>query len=126
MSIGEELAVTAATGIASINIGGKTLHSWAGVGLGQEETKDLLLDIVSSSKRRRSRDGKRKRPLSPWERWKTVRTLIVDEISMIDGTLLDKTSSLASCENANIYRLGAFSALRRFLPATSRPGTRRE
>ncbi|KAG9075646.1 hypothetical protein FS749_012667, partial [Ceratobasidium sp. UAMH 11750] len=32
----ESVAVTGSTGIAAINIGGQTLHSWAGVGLGNK------------------------------------------------------------------------------------------
>jgi ATP-dependent exoDNAse (exonuclease V) alpha subunit len=31
---GKEVAVTAPTGMAALMIGGKTIHSWAGVGLG--------------------------------------------------------------------------------------------
>ncbi|TFK57647.1 hypothetical protein OE88DRAFT_1620188 [Heliocybe sulcata] len=82
MRIGEELAVTAATGIASINIGGKTLHSWAGIGLGQEDPEGLAFDIESSSLRSPSHKGERKYPPSPLERWQNVRTLIVDESSL--------------------------------------------
>ena len=40
------LAVTASTGIASINIGGQTLHSWAGIGLGIWPAHHLAAKII--------------------------------------------------------------------------------
>ncbi|KAI0724207.1 hypothetical protein C8T65DRAFT_733856 [Cerioporus squamosus] len=39
------LGVTASTGIASINIGGCTLHSWAGIGLGKDDKDGLVAKI---------------------------------------------------------------------------------
>ena len=62
--------VTASTGIAACNIDGTTLHSFAGVGLG-EGTLDQLVKKVQSRA-----DSKL--------RWARARALIVDEISMID------------------------------------------
>jgi ATP-dependent DNA helicase PIF1 len=43
---GKTVAVTAATGIASVNIGGSTLHSWAGIGLGKEQLESLVTKIT--------------------------------------------------------------------------------
>src|SRR5687768_13666300 len=37
----EKIAVTATTGIAAVNINGSTLHSFSGIGLGTESTKEL-------------------------------------------------------------------------------------
>ena len=59
------VAVTASTGIASINIGGTTLHSWAGIGLGKESVKDLSGKILGTKDLRR--------------RWWYVKSLIIDE-----------------------------------------------
>ncbi|KAF8272917.1 hypothetical protein EI94DRAFT_105939 [Lactarius quietus] len=53
------------TGIASINIGGTTLHSWAGIGLGKESAKDLSGRILGTKDLRK--------------RWWFVRSLIIDE-----------------------------------------------
>jgi len=59
------VAVTASTGIAAINIGGSTLHSFAGVGLGKEPKKMLVRKVKNSR----------------WTklRWKETRTLVIDE-----------------------------------------------
>jgi ATP-dependent DNA helicase PIF1 len=59
------LAITAPTGIASLNIGGRTIHSWAGIGLGTDTASNLIKRISGS------------RTLS--ERWRSTSVLIVDE-----------------------------------------------
>ncbi|RCK63232.1 ATP-dependent DNA helicase PIF1 [Candida viswanathii] len=75
------IAVTASTGLAACNIGGITLHSFAGIGLGQGTVESLLRKV------RRNRTALR--------RWQETRVLIIDEISMVDGNLLDKLNELA-------------------------------
>lgn len=60
-----KVAVTASTGIASINIGGTTLHSWAGIGLGKESAEDLYGKILGTKVLRK--------------RWWFVKSLIIDE-----------------------------------------------
>ncbi|KAF8656392.1 hypothetical protein AX16_002577 [Volvariella volvacea WC 439] len=79
------LAITAATGIASINIGGTTLHSWAGIGIGDEDPKKTVWKFIKNPERFKS----------VLKRWRSVQTLIIDEISMIDGTLFDKLEFMA-------------------------------
>jgi len=78
------LGITASTGIASVNIGGTTLHSWAGIGLGQESEKNLVGKFFGQKKFR-----------NVLERWLQVKTLIIDEVSMIDGDLFDKLEYMA-------------------------------
>jgi ATP-dependent DNA helicase PIF1 len=45
-----EVAVTATTGIAAVNINGTTLHSFAGIGLGGVPLPDLVKKIQKSKK----------------------------------------------------------------------------
>ncbi|KAF8213489.1 hypothetical protein K438DRAFT_1502939, partial [Mycena galopus ATCC 62051] len=59
------LAVTASTGIAGLNIGGSTVHSFAGIGLGKESKERLAKRIKNSFQLR--------------IRWQETRTLIIDE-----------------------------------------------
>eukprot|EP00124_Ichthyophonus_hoferi_P003711 Ihof_evm1s341 gene=Ihof_evmTU1s341 len=68
--------ITALTGIAAVNIGGTTLHSFAGIGLGADKGHELVEKI------RRSKKGR--------ENWKRVSTLIIDEVSMMDALLFEK------------------------------------
>ncbi|KAL5495571.1 hypothetical protein ACEPAI_1034 [Sanghuangporus weigelae] len=83
-----EVAVTASTGIAAVNIGGTTLHSFAGVGLGKGDA-ERLVEMVEKSK-------------FALNRWRTTKTLIVDEISMIDGRFFDAMELIArSVRNDN-------------------------
>ncbi|CAK5280080.1 unnamed protein product [Mycena citricolor] len=75
------IAVTASTGVAGLNIGGCTLHSFAGIGLGKASKQSLAQRIAKSLMKR--------------QRWRNTRTLVIDEISMIDGVLFDKLEYIA-------------------------------
>lgn len=77
----DRVAVTASTGLAACNIGGVTLHSFAGIGLGKEPPEELVKKI------RRNQKAK--------HRWMRTKVLIVDEVSMVDGDLFDKLEQVA-------------------------------
>jgi ATP-dependent DNA helicase PIF1 len=77
----ERLSVTASTGLAACNIGGQTLHSFAGIGLGKEDVPTLVKKIRRNAKAK--------------NRWLRTHTLIIDEVSMVDGDLFDKLSQIA-------------------------------
>lgn len=76
----ERVAVTASTGLAACNIGGMTLHSFAGIGLGKEDIQTLVKKIRRNPKAK--------------NRWLKTKVLIIDEISMVDGELFDKLSQI--------------------------------
>lgn len=57
---GNSIGVTAMTGIAATSINGKTLHSWAGLGINGNRIPNYFIK----------------------KRWKDCKTLIIDEISM--------------------------------------------
>ncbi|KIK47896.1 hypothetical protein CY34DRAFT_147861 [Suillus luteus UH-Slu-Lm8-n1] len=57
------VAITAPTGIAGMNIGGSTIHSWAGIGLGKETVEELVRVLSSNAV----------------ERWTTTSALVIDE-----------------------------------------------
>jgi ATP-dependent DNA helicase PIF1 len=81
--IGKHVAVTALTGCASLLIGrfAKTLHSWAGIGLGQESAGTLAAKIRMNGKALR--------------RWLGTDILIIDEVSMMTPELLEKLDDVA-------------------------------
>ncbi|KAJ3985392.1 PIF1-like helicase-domain-containing protein [Lentinula detonsa] len=64
----KKVAITASTGIAAVNIGGSTIHSWAGIGLGDESTKTYIGKFRGQKKLR-----------NVWDRWRNVDALIIDE-----------------------------------------------
>ena len=77
----DRVAVTASTGLAACNVGGVTLHSFAGIGLGKEAVPELVKKVKRNQKAK--------------NRWLRTKVLIVDEISMVDGDLFDKLEALA-------------------------------
>lgn len=72
---GKRLQITASTGIAAVNVGGITLHSWAGLGLGEKNADELADDIMFN-----------RRVLN---RIRNAEILAIDEISMIKADLFD-------------------------------------
>lgn len=38
----EKLHITSTTGISAINVGGQTLHSWSGIGIGDKPIEDII------------------------------------------------------------------------------------
>lgn len=79
------VAITASTGIAAMNIGGTTLHRFAGLGLAQ---KDLNYYIRVANMR--SPDDAR---VACWLR---TDVLVVDEVSMLSLAYLDKLDKIAT------------------------------
>ena len=61
----DAVAITASTGIAACNIGGVTLHSFGGIGLGLEGAEQLATKI--------------KRNKKAASRWARTKVLIMDE-----------------------------------------------
>ncbi len=78
---GDRVAVTASTGLAACNIGGVTLHSFGGIGLGKEDVPTLVRKIKRNPKAK--------------TRWIKTKILVIDEISMVDGDLFDKLEGIA-------------------------------
>ncbi|KAG2222751.1 hypothetical protein INT45_013115 [Circinella minor] len=81
------VAITAPTGIAACNINGSTIHSFAGIGLGQDPPMKLVQKVQSNKKAS--------------ERWRRTRVLIIDEISMVDAELFDKIELIARTMKAS-------------------------
>lgn len=77
----DRVAVTASTGLAACNVGGVTLHSFAGIGLGKQDVPELVKKIKRNAKTK--------------TRWMRTKVLIVDEVSMVDGDLFDKLEAIA-------------------------------
>ena len=88
-----ELQVVAPTGMAAIELGGWTIHSFAGIGLGQGTPDELYTKVNSFPKSR--------------ARWRQAAVLIIDEVSMLSAALFDKLEYIAT----KIRRKPAFGGL---------------
>jgi ATP-dependent exoDNAse (exonuclease V) alpha subunit len=80
---GRGVGVTASTGIAATHIGGITIHSWSGLGIKDNLSKE---DIKKILKRRYLR-----------KRFEKTRTLVIDEISMLNNFQFDSLNEI--CRN---------------------------
>jgi ATP-dependent exoDNAse (exonuclease V) alpha subunit len=78
---GLSVAITASTGIAATHIGGMTIHSWSGIGPRDTLTR-YDLDNISTLKR-------------IVDKVKKADVLVIDEISMLDGKIIDMVNIVA-------------------------------
>lgn len=69
------LDVAATTGIAALNVGGTTIHAWAGLGLGDQTADEILQNLESRVRVKR--------------RIREAELLAIDEISMASADLLE-------------------------------------
>lgn len=72
---GINVAVTATTGIAATHIGGMTIHAWSGIGI-RDSLSQFDLDKIANTEK-------------VAKRVRSAKVLVVDEISMLDGQVLD-------------------------------------
>ena len=79
------LVLTASTGMAAINIGGQTIHSWAGVGI-CEKPIDAVVGFITKTKM-----GKNK-----YNEILNCEYLVIDEISMLNAYTFDYISKVLS------------------------------
>jgi len=95
----KSLHITASTGIAAINVGGQTLHSWAGLGLGNlplNETIRNILSVKGTYLRRKLRSAK---------------MLAIDEISMISAEVFDMLNNLLKAVRQNEKAFGGIQLI---------------
>ena len=74
---GRKMSVTALTGCAALLLGphAKTLHSWAGIGLGRGPVAPMISAIALNGRKKKA--------------WTKTDCLVIDEISMLQPGLLD-------------------------------------
>jgi ATP-dependent DNA helicase PIF1 len=87
----KKYAMTATTGTAAVLIGGQTLHSFLGIGLGKGELIDNIKRI-------------RKNP-NTYKTLAELDVLIIDEVSMLDAELFDKIAEILSTIKAGTLKI---------------------
>jgi ATP-dependent DNA helicase PIF1 len=93
----KKVAVTALTGCAALLLGkeAKTIHSWAGIGLGKDKAATIAADI-------RKQGWKRK----VLHRWLLTHLLIIDEISMMTPQLLELLNEVGQLVRRSLKPFG--------------------
>lgn len=76
----KKIAITSTTGISALLIGGTTVHSYLGLGLGKDTVENMIKKIKS-------------RPHIK-KRWLELDVLIIDEISMLSIELFEKIEAI--------------------------------
>ncbi len=82
---GKKLSVTAMTGCAALLLGSwaKTLHSWAGIGLGRSPVDSIVSTIMVDKHKKK--------------RWLSTDCLVIDEVSMLTPSLLEYLDAVGRC-----------------------------
>jgi uracil-DNA glycosylase len=93
------IQMCAMTGCAALLLGhkAKTLHSWAGIGLGKATVSELYTKIRRNQKSMRN--------------WLCTDLLIIDEVSMMTAELLDKLNEIAKKIRSNRKPFGGIQIL---------------
>lgn len=93
----EQLHVTSTTGISAINVRGQTLHSWAGIGIADKPVASVVRDI-------------RRKP-TLYKMMLCCKMLAIDEISMLQGRILDYVNEVLKQVRECILPFGGIQVL---------------
>lgn len=91
------VAVTASTGIAATHMGGRTIHSWSGIGVKKFLTKKDTYKLLNNQKVR--------------ERVVHAKVLIIDEISMLEARVLDLVDTACRLLRSNNHPFGGLQVV---------------
>ncbi len=93
----KNIYVTSTTGVSALLIKGRTIHSFAGIGLGTADKLRLCDKIISNKK--------------AYKRWKRVNVLIIDEVSMLSPQLFEKLEYIARDMRSNNKPFGGIQLI---------------
>lgn len=91
------VGITASTGIAATHMNGRTIHSWAGLGIKDEITDDHLLKLL--------------RNINFRIRFLNTKVLIIDEVSMIHSFRLDMVDKVCRAFKNNELPFGGLQVI---------------
>ena len=91
------IAITAMTGAAAYIVNGKTLHSWAGIGIGDKPAPVIAQKILNSYPKK--------------IKWQRCNILIVDEVSMMNAPLFELLEEVARFVRQNEKPFGGIQLI---------------
>lgn len=97
--------LTSTTGISAYNIGGRTVHNWAGFICPNSDEIDDPQKLIDRCIKKIKTD--RTKIL----RWRTTSVLFIDEISMLGGTFLDLLNAIAKIIRRNNKPFGGIQVV---------------
>jgi ATP-dependent exoDNAse (exonuclease V) alpha subunit len=86
------VAITASTGIAATHIGGRTIHSWSGIGIKDSLSRKDLQNLAKRSYLKKQ--------------FEKTEVLIIDEISMLSAHHLDMINAVCQTLKKNSFPFG--------------------
>ncbi len=91
------VGVTASTGIAATHMDGRTIHSWAGLGIKDEITNDHLSKLLKN--------------INVRMRFSNTKVLIIDEVSMLHSFRLDMVDKVCRAFKNNNLSFGGLQVI---------------
>jgi ATP-dependent exoDNAse (exonuclease V) alpha subunit len=91
------VAITASTGIAATHIGGRTIHSWSGIGIKDSLNTTEIKNITKKSYLKKQ--------------FESVNVLIIDEISMLHAHRLDMVDMICKAFKKNNLPFGGIQVV---------------
>lgn len=91
------VAITSTTGSSAVLIGGTTLHSFAGIGLGEKSVMELV-ELINKK-------------FFVKRRWIRTKVLIIDEVSMMKPELFEKLEEIARIIKRNHKVFGGMQVI---------------
>lgn len=91
------VAITASTGIAATHIGGRTIHSWAGIGIKDELTSRNIQTLTKRSYLKKQ--------------FEKTQVLIIDEISMLHAHRFDMVDRVCQAFKKNPLPFGGIQVI---------------
>ncbi|KAK7872455.1 hypothetical protein R5R35_014250 [Gryllus longicercus] len=92
----DSTVATASTGVAACHIGGMTLHSFAGIGSGQASV-ERCIQLASKT--------------ATYQMWRKCKHLIIDEVSMVQGSYFEKLDKVARALKNNDRPFGGIQLI---------------
>ncbi len=91
------VSVTASTGIAATHIDGRTIHSWAGIGIDEHLTESQIKNLKEND--------------NVYSRIALTKVLVIDEISMLSANRLDLVDHVCKAVRQDLRPFGGMQVI---------------